>query len=478
MAASDGSLDADSFVSWREFLTSSYAPSLALVCLAVWLHAADSLIVATMLPSIVSEVGGAGLVSWSVSLYEIASVVAGAASALMTIRYGLRSPMSLAAALFGLGCLLSAVSPSMTLILVGRCLQGLGGGGLVAMAFVAVGAIFPRRYTARALAVVSTFWGVSAFLGPLIGGFFVEYATWRWGFGFFAMQAFGLSVWIAMRPDQAASRTTEIGKFPLRRLILLCLAVLMVSSGGVDVKPMQTSLLVATGLLCLIIFLRLDGRAGADRLLPFHPFGLRTPIGAALLMILCLSMATVALTAFGPLLTTAIHGISALTAGYIVACSSIGWTIAAVLVSGSPERLDRQMIAAGVTLVVMSVAGFLYAVPNGPVWLIAVFAAMDGAGFGLAWTFILRRTTSLAEPSEIQRISGAMPTIQRLGYALGAAYIGIVANAFGFVSMNSQQAASSIAKWIYLASLPFGLLALVAMFTLVRKQPKPKSMSA
>lgn len=87
--------DTESFVSWREFLGSPYAPSLALVCLAVWLHAADSLIVATMLPSIVAEIGGAGLVGWSVSLYEIGSIVAGAASALLTMCFGLRVPMSL-----------------------------------------------------------------------------------------------------------------------------------------------------------------------------------------------------------------------------------------------------------------------------------------------------------------------------------------------------------------------------------------------
>ena len=75
-ADKNNDLDTQSFVSWREFLSSSYAPSLALVCLAVWLHAADSLIVATMLPSMVDEIGGAALVGWSVSLYEIGSIVA------------------------------------------------------------------------------------------------------------------------------------------------------------------------------------------------------------------------------------------------------------------------------------------------------------------------------------------------------------------------------------------------------------------
>lgn len=471
MAETPPASEAEAFVSWREFLGSSHTAALALVCLAVWLHAADALIVATMLPSIVAEVGGAGLVGWSVSLYEIASVVAGAASGLLTMRYGLRVPMSLAALVFGLGCLLSAVAPTMPVVLTGRVFQGLGGGGLVAMSFVAIGVIFPRRYTARAMATVSTFWGVSAFLGPLIGGFFVEYATWRWGFAFFAVQALGLSAWIAMRPDHAAPRMDAGSVVPLKRLALLCLAVLLVSYGGVEIGMVQTTACVALGVCCLAVFLRLDSRAGRDRLLPTSPFDFRKPTGSALLMILSLSLATIAVTAFGPLLVIAIHDASALTAGYILACSSIGWTVAAVLVSGSPERLDRSMIALGVALVVCSIAGFLYAVPNGPVWLIAVFAAMEGAGFGMAWTFILRRTTALAEPHEVQRISGAIPTVQRLGYALGAAYIGIVANAFGFTAMDTASEAADVARWIFLACMPCAVLGLLAMTTLVRRHP-------
>src|SRR5687767_1232034 len=108
-AAPETVSETETFVSWREFMGSSHASSLALVCLAVWLHAADSLIVATMLPAIVADIGGAALVGWSVSLYEIGSIVAGAASALLTMRYGLRPPMSLAAALFGVGCAVSVV---------------------------------------------------------------------------------------------------------------------------------------------------------------------------------------------------------------------------------------------------------------------------------------------------------------------------------------------------------------------------------
>jgi Na+/melibiose symporter-like transporter len=251
-------------------------------------------------------------------------------------------------------------------------------------------------------------------------------------------------------------------------LSLLSLAVVLVAFGGVEVSILRTVPSVAAGLVCLIGFLLLDERAGDSRLLPRRPFDPWRPAGAALLMILSMSMATIAITAFGPLLVTAIHGVSALTAGYIVACSSIGWSVMAVLVSGLPERFDRLIIALGMTVVILSILGFLHAVPSGPVWLIAVFAAMEGGGFGMAWSFILRRTIAVADADEVQRVSGAIPTIQRLGYALGAAYVGIVANASGLLSMETAADAAKVARWVFVSCVPFAAIGLIAMSALVR----------
>ena len=450
-------------VSWGEILNVAYGPSLAVVCLGVWLHAADSLLVATMLPAIVAEIGGEAMVAWTIALYDIGSIVAGAASALLAMRYGLRLSMSAAALVFAGGCAVSAIGQSMEVVLIGRLLQGLGGGGLVAMSFVGVGQLFPRRLVARAMAAVSTFWGMSAFLGPLIGGLFVEFGTWRGGFWFFAVQALALATWVALGPKLGSSPAPELGspRFPFRRLFFLSAGVVLIAYGGLDVSPLGTSAFVLAGLACLLLFLRLDGRRGDDRLLPFGPFNLVTPVGSSLTLVLCFSVATIAITAYGPLLVTALHGTSALVAGYIVACSSIGWSVAAVLVSGAAERHDPKIIAAGMIMVAVSIVGFAYSMAEGPVWLIAVCSAVEGAGFGLAWTFILRRITALAPLQERERVAGAIPTVQRLGYALGAAYIGIVANAAGFADAE-RGATASVAVAIFVASLPFAALGLVA----------------
>ncbi|NNE50978.1 MAG: MFS transporter [Sulfitobacter sp.] len=462
----------EDYVPWPAFLRETRIGALLLICLAVWLHAADSLIVATMLPSIVDEIGGAALVSWTVSIYEIGSIVAGAATALLTMRYGLRAPMCAAALLFGLGCGLSAVSPNMPLVLLGRALQGFGGGGLVAMAFVALTVFFPRRHVARVLAVVSAFWGLSAFLGPLLGGLFVEYANWRFGFGFFGAQALALALWIAVRRgEEVPPQQQEVGHFPLTRLALLCLAVVLISYGGIRVGQLSTPLLIGAGVLSLAFFFWRDGRAGRDRLLPHAPLDPRHAAGATLLMLMCLSMGTIGILAYGPILMTQIHGISALTAGYVVAASSIGWTLTAIAVSGAPERQDRMWIGLGMGLTCLSIAGFVWSVPAGPVWLIGLFAMLEGGGFGLAWTFILRRVTAVTPAAEVQRVSAAIPTVQRMGYALGAAYVGVVANAAGFLDMSNAAEAAEVARILFLASLPLGLIGLAAMVGLLRRHP-------
>lgn len=449
-------------VGWSSILTKAHSHGLALVSMSIWLPAADSLIVATMMRAIVDDIGGEAIMAWTVALYETGSIVASAIGGLVSIRFGIRTPMRFSALLFALGCLISAASPDMWLMLLGRFLQGLGGGSLIALSFVSVSMLFKREFVPRVMAIVSTIWGVSVFLGPLIGSFFVQFANWRLAFSFFAIQAVvlaaGTAFNIEIRGEANRHRTGE--GLPILRLGLLSVGIVLIASGGIEVSAFRTISFVASGLLCLAIFIRLDSRHTRSRLLPHGPFNLGTRHGAALLMILSLSMGTIAITAYGPVIVAIIHDASTLTAGYVLACASMGWTVMAVLVSGTVERHDSKLIFFGALSVFLSILGFAYAVPNGPVWMIAIFSVMQGGGFGMAWTFILRRATSLAPPTEVERISAAIPTIQRLGFALGAAYIGIIANAAGFAEAVHPDEFIIAAKAIFAAGVPLGVIGL------------------
>ncbi|MEM7442813.1 MAG: MFS transporter [Pseudomonadota bacterium] len=457
---------------WREIVGRKCAPSLALVCAGVWLHAADSLLVATMMPAIVGDIGGLALIPWTVALYEIGSIVAGVAGGFLALRHGLRAPMATAACFFSAGCAISALAPEMWLLLVGRLLQGLGGGGLMALSFVSVGLLFPARLMARAMGAVSTVWAISAFMGPLIGGLFVEWGSWRGGFWAFAAQAALLAIWLATRRDidgrQAANAIRS--RFPFVRLLWLSAGVVLIAYAGVEVLPMRTPILVLAGLACLAVFLAVEARSETAKLLPRHPLSLRNRLGAALTMILCFAAATVAIGIYVPFLITRMHGVSALVAGYIIALEAIAWAVAAAILSGRPERHDPQMIVTGLTIVAISILCFAYSVAYGPLWMIALSGIVQGFGFGTAWTFILRRATSIASSRDAELVSGAIPTVQRLGYALGAAYVGIVANA-ACIERVSNSALSDAAIAIFVACLPLAALGLVATARFVKSEP-------
>ncbi len=461
---------AESRPGWRALLGAGRLPRLAIICFGVWLHAADGLLISTMMPSIIADIGGADFVPWTFALYEVGSIAAGAASALLAMRHGLRRAMATAALVYLAGCIMSAVAPAMSLMLAGRLAQGLGGGGLMALSFVAIGSQFPRSLMPQVMAAVSMLWGVSAFLGPLVGGGFVALGSWRGGFWVFAAQAgllaAGVLAWLA-EPAAAPAKGSE-RRLPLRRLALLALGVILIAAGGIDVSPLRTALCVLAGCGLIGLFLRMDGRHEHDRLLPLRALDPRSRVGAGLLMVLCFSAATVALGIYGPLLMTRLYGISALVAGYIIALSSIGWSVTAVVIANAAERYDARLIVGGMVVLTLSIAGLMLAMPGGPLWLVGLFALAEGAGFGVAWTFILRRATALASGSEADRIASALPTIQRLGYALGAAYAGIVANATGFAAVPERTTDAAVAFWIFAASLPVAGVGLFAAWRFVR----------
>ncbi len=181
---------------WAALLSGASLARLVIVCFGVWLHAADSLLVATMMPKIVADIGGARFVAWTVALYEIGSVASGASAAVLAMRYGLRPAMTAAALVYLAGCAVSALAPTMGVMLAGRLAQGLGGGGLAALSFIAVSLLFQQKLMPRVIAAVSALWGIAAFVGPLVGGVFADLDLWRGGFWFFAAQALVLAVWI------------------------------------------------------------------------------------------------------------------------------------------------------------------------------------------------------------------------------------------------------------------------------------------
>lgn len=123
---------------WREVWDSGRFGRFVLLCLGVWLHAADSLVTATAVPAIVADIGGVAYVAWTISLYQIGAIVAGAATALLCGRHGTERVLIAAALLYGAGCVAAALAPGMGTLLGARLVQGLGGGAMLSLSYIAI----------------------------------------------------------------------------------------------------------------------------------------------------------------------------------------------------------------------------------------------------------------------------------------------------------------------------------------------------
>ena len=123
----------DHKASWRTLRQSGAMGRFALLCLGVWLHAADSLVTATLVPAIVGDIGGIAYVAWTIALYQIGAIVAGAATGPMCQRLGVKRTLTIAALVYGLGCAVAALAPEMAMLLGARLVQGMGGGMLISL---------------------------------------------------------------------------------------------------------------------------------------------------------------------------------------------------------------------------------------------------------------------------------------------------------------------------------------------------------
>ena len=459
---------------WADLRRSGKLFSFWVLCLGVWLHAADSLLVATAMPKAVAEIGGDALVSWTLTLYLLGSILSGAGAALGATAFGLRRAFVFAAAIYAAGCAASGLAPDMIVMLAGRLVQGIGGGWLVALTYVAIQRLYPERHWPRLIGIMSAVWGVSAFCGPLIGGFFADNGLWRWSFWAFAIQAVALCVLVPIALPHELSATRDAPRFPGLRLSILCLAVLLVSIAGLTGSPYRALALCALAAIAFALFLAFDATKGAQRMFPSRVADPRGELGAGFIVNLALGSAAMSMTVYGPFLLATLYGLSALGAGYVIALESVAWSIAAVAVAGVRPAGEIRLIRAGALMVAGAVAGLAWVMPGGPLWLIVVLAVIQGAGFGMLWGFVVRRAVAAAPAGERDATSSAMPTTQQIAFALGAALCGIVANLSGFDRGISAATAPKVAFWIFAAFIPVALAGVAAAFRFRDEPMAPK----
>jgi MFS family permease len=443
-----------------------------LLCLGVWLHSADTLVTATVAPSIVDDLGGIAYINWTISLYEVGAIIAGAAGGSLCLRIGIKRVFAGAAAIYAAGCVAAAAAPNMALLIGARWLQGLGGGMLLSVCYVAVEAWFAPTLWNRFFGIVAAVWGAGSLLGPLIGGVFSGPHRWRWAFTGFALQA--IVVWaLAQRWLPGAVPAPTRARWPIAPLMLLSAATLIIAeagalSGGATANriPLAAAACVL-GLLLVYLAARADRRSTVP-MLPRQTLEPRHPVGAGLLMVFTLSAATTGFWAYGPLVLKILFGTRPLVTGYILAGEAIAWSLATLAVASATPAAEYWLIRGGALVVFAGSAGFAVAVPSGSLSAMVVCGLLQGAGFGGCWPAIVQRAVRFADTAERSLASASVSTVQRIGYAVGTAAVGIAANAAGLAEGAPAPAIKAAGFWVFAAFIPVLALGVASAWRFTR----------
>jgi MFS family permease len=338
---------------WSALLRPAWLPAVAVLVGGVLLHSMNVLMLATVLPSVVDNLGGAALMSWTSSAFLASSIVAATCTGYLTAILGGRTVFCAGAVIFGLGALTCALAPSMAQVVAGRFVQGFGGGLLTAMAYVLVRSTFPETLWARGFTLLSGAWSLSILVGPLVGGVFARYGDWRGAF-FLVTAIAGVLALVALRALPRVATTGAGARVPGLRVLLICVAIAVMSAMAVAPGALAKAGLFAGAIGTLVLAMAVDRRAPRP-LLPTDAFSLRSPTGVGLWLILLVAIAYSPLQIFVPIFS-GLMGRRAECGGRWPAPPSAGRD--ALIVAGTPpqrtgrpgRRRSLMAWAAGVAL--------------------------------------------------------------------------------------------------------------------------------
>jgi EmrB/QacA subfamily drug resistance transporter len=396
------------------------------VMLSLFMAAVEVTVVATAMPSIVTQLGGLARYSWVFSAYMVASTTIIPLYGKLSDVYGRKPVFLVAMAFFLVGSILSGQSRSMDQLIGFRALQGLGAGGLMPLSFIIIGDLFSFEKRARMQGLFSGVWGVASIVGPLLGGFLVDQLSWRWVFYVNLLPGFLASflLWVGWQEgagseDRARPQMDYVGA----TLLTGAVVVLLLSLFQLGTLP---GWLLLTSSLILFFALLAAERAAADPILPLPLFRDRLfAVGTA--HGLLAGWAMFGSTSFVPLFVQLSLGKSATVAGSALTPQMLGWVVASII----GGRLLLHFSYRAIVLVGMGslTAGslFMSLVTTDTTLARVMFnLALMGVGMGLTVPAFTIAVQSSVDGNKLGTATATLQFSRLIGGALGVSVMGSI----------------------------------------------------
>jgi len=440
--------------------------------LTMFLAALDQTIVATALPTIGRQFQDVSNLSWVITAYLLASTAVAPVFGTLSDIYGRRAMIIAALSLFIAGSVLCALAPNMTVLILARGLQGLGGGGILPIVQTVISDVVTPRERGQYQAYFSGVWVAAGIAGPILGGVFAEHL--HWSMIFWINVPLGLASLALLLP--------KMGKIPVFHrkrkvdwiggVLLMASAVvfmLVLTWGGNRYPWLSPAIMAMVGASVALAFAFVWHARNAEE--PFLPLPLMggTVVPYAMAAGGCALGSILGLTVHLPLYYEVVYHLSASEAGLALIPLAAVSTVGAAIAGRTMARARHYKRVAIVGTLCSALAGCALALTVLPLWgllgLLSVFALGLGTTFPVS---VVSLQNSVAR-AQVGTVTGAMNFFRALmGSFSVAAFSTILLVALGADislagehrgAVNSIPAADMIAAFRYVFGAAAALMA-------------------
>jgi EmrB/QacA subfamily drug resistance transporter len=394
------------------------------------LFALDQGIVGTALPRIVSELGGLDRLSWVVTAYLLTSTASTPLWGKISDLYGRRLIFQVAIVIFLLGSALSGLSQNMGQLIAFRALQGVGGGGLFAIALSIIGDVIPPRERGRYQGYFGAVFGVSSVAGPLLGGWLTDGPGWRWIFyinlpvGLAALVV--TSMVLKMPVVRRQHRIDYLGAATIVGAVTCLLLYLDWRGNAYGWTEAGALALLGAAALLTAAFI-VNERRAVEPIIPMRLFRNQVfSVGNTFAFLAGIAMFGTII--FLPVYFQAVMGMSPTESGLALLPAIVGIFSTSITSGQLITRTGRYKVypVAGAVIMTVALLALSQLGVDTPFWQVALSTYLFGAGLGLTMQTIVTAVQNSVEYRDMGAATSSTTFFRQMGGSVGAALFGAV----------------------------------------------------
>jgi EmrB/QacA subfamily drug resistance transporter len=385
-------------------------------------------IVGTVLPKIISELGGINYFSWVFTIFMLSSSITGVLVGKLSDIYGRKPFLLIGLIIFMIGSLLAGTSGTMIQLIIYRGIQGLGAGMIISTSFASVGDLFSPRERGRWQGLLSAVFGLSSILGPTIGGWIVDYSDWHWVFWIFL--PFGVIAFILiffLMPSVKRKSNEKIDYYgSLFLSIFLITLLLLFSSGGNAFSwvSLYSMILITISIISIVLFI-ITERKVKSPVIPLCLFKNKEFTMTNFINF------TVGIAMFGSIMYTpffiqGVQGTTATTSGVIMMPMTLSLVLASAISGQILTKTGRYkgLLIFGLFLLLLGVYFKSTMTANSTITLVVIYNIITGLGLGTAFPILLISVQNATSDKLLGVATSSVQLFRQIGGTIGVALFG------------------------------------------------------